>query len=109
MFELQAPGINWTLVMENLDHEGFYFPSEGAFSLFMSIYARACQVEHSFNFHNILLYVIRHYSCKLGIEDPFPSLCELKITNAIMAYRIPFRSTPYVCLCGIMLTARSHF
>ncbi|RVW13643.1 CCR4-NOT transcription complex subunit 1 [Vitis vinifera] len=38
-----APGINWTLVMENLDHEGFYFPNEGAFSFFMSIYARACQ------------------------------------------------------------------
>lgn len=38
-----APGINWTLVMENLDHEGFYFPNEGPFSFFMSIYACACQ------------------------------------------------------------------
>ena len=43
--------------MENLDHEGFYFPNEGAFSFFMSIYARACQVEHSFEFKNVLVYV----------------------------------------------------
>ncbi|KAK9292656.1 hypothetical protein L1049_020633 [Liquidambar formosana] len=38
-----APGTNWVLVMENLDHEGFYFPNEEAFSFFMSIYAHACQ------------------------------------------------------------------
>ncbi|KAG9452304.1 hypothetical protein H6P81_005208 [Aristolochia fimbriata] len=33
-----APETNWTSVMENLDHEGFYLPDEGAFSLLMSIY-----------------------------------------------------------------------
>ncbi|KAI3986448.1 hypothetical protein MKX01_037730 [Papaver californicum] len=38
-----APDINWVHVMENLDHEGFYFPSEDSFSLFMSVYASACQ------------------------------------------------------------------
>ncbi|KAL5812656.1 hypothetical protein ACOSQ3_027606 [Xanthoceras sorbifolium] len=38
-----APGTNWIHVMECLDHEGFYIPNEGAFSFFMSIYARACQ------------------------------------------------------------------
>ncbi|XP_058104447.1 uncharacterized protein LOC131248268 isoform X2 [Magnolia sinica] len=38
-----APEIDWRSVMENLDHEGFYFPDEKAFSLFMSIYAKACQ------------------------------------------------------------------
>lgn len=31
--------------MENLDHEGFYFPDEEAFYLFMSIYRNACQVH----------------------------------------------------------------
>ncbi|KAL6965062.1 hypothetical protein U1Q18_036119 [Sarracenia purpurea var. burkii] len=38
-----APGTNWTSVVENLDHEGFYFPNEVAFSFFMSVYRRACQ------------------------------------------------------------------
>ncbi|XP_027108902.2 uncharacterized protein [Coffea arabica] len=38
-----APEINWTAVIENLDHEGFYVPSEAAFSFFMSVYHRACQ------------------------------------------------------------------
>lgn len=31
--------------MENLDHEGFYIPNEEAFSFFMSVYRRACQVS----------------------------------------------------------------
>ncbi|KAI3984606.1 hypothetical protein MKX01_040483 [Papaver californicum] len=39
-----APDTNWVHVMENLDHEGFYFPSEDSFSFFMSVYASACQV-----------------------------------------------------------------
>ncbi|XP_059651610.1 uncharacterized protein LOC132299153 [Cornus florida] len=38
-----APGTNWTSVVENFDHEGFYIPNEAAFSFFMSIYRRACQ------------------------------------------------------------------
>ncbi|KAA8539793.1 hypothetical protein F0562_026485 [Nyssa sinensis] len=38
-----APETNWILVMENLDHEGLYFPNEQAFSFFMSVYSRACQ------------------------------------------------------------------
>ncbi|KAL7229494.1 hypothetical protein ACSBR2_008075 [Camellia fascicularis] len=38
-----APDINWINVVENLDHEGFYIPSEQAFFLFMSIYLHACQ------------------------------------------------------------------
>ncbi|XP_059666940.1 uncharacterized protein LOC132312554 isoform X2 [Cornus florida] len=38
-----APETDWILVMENLDHEGLYFPNEQAFSFFMSLYARACQ------------------------------------------------------------------
>lgn len=41
---LQAPGTDWMSVMECLDHEGFYIPNEGAFSFFMSIYARVSQV-----------------------------------------------------------------
>ncbi|XP_028103027.1 CCR4-NOT transcription complex subunit 1-like isoform X3 [Camellia sinensis] len=39
-----APNINWINVVENLDHESFYIPSEQACFLFMSIYLRACQV-----------------------------------------------------------------
>ncbi|KAI3965367.1 hypothetical protein MKX01_042848 [Papaver californicum] len=38
-----APDTNWIRVMENLDHEGLYFPSEGSFSFFMSVYRIACQ------------------------------------------------------------------
>lgn len=42
--QTQAPRTNWTSVMENLDHEGFSIPDEGAFLLLMSIYSRACKV-----------------------------------------------------------------
>ncbi|KAK3001360.1 hypothetical protein RJ639_021139, partial [Escallonia herrerae] len=38
-----APEINWILVMENLDHKGFYLPNEEAFIYLMSVYAHACQ------------------------------------------------------------------
>ncbi|XVF08470.1 hypothetical protein REPUB_Repub07fG0006100 [Reevesia pubescens] len=38
-----VPGINWKIVMEYMDHEGFYIPNSQAFSFFMSIYACACQ------------------------------------------------------------------
>jgi CCR4-NOT transcription complex subunit 1 len=38
-----APGINWVKVVENMDYEGFCIPDEKAFSLFMSIYKKACQ------------------------------------------------------------------
>ncbi|KAK9742789.1 hypothetical protein RND81_03G197500 [Saponaria officinalis] len=38
-----APDTDWVKVMENLDHEGFYIPSEDAFSFFMTIYKCACQ------------------------------------------------------------------
>ncbi|KAK1420125.1 hypothetical protein QVD17_21468 [Tagetes erecta] len=38
-----APGISWTAVIENLDHEGFYVPDEAAFSLLMSCYKHASQ------------------------------------------------------------------
>ena len=43
-FLIQAPKVDWIRVMENLDHEGFYIPNEEAFSFFMSVYRRACQV-----------------------------------------------------------------
>ncbi|XP_059434806.1 uncharacterized protein LOC132167794 isoform X1 [Corylus avellana] len=38
-----APGTNWIRVIENMDHEGFYFPNQEAFSFFMTAYKRACQ------------------------------------------------------------------
>ena len=41
---IQAPATNWIRVIENMDHEGFYIPNHEAFSFFMSVYRRACQV-----------------------------------------------------------------
>ncbi|KHG29327.1 CCR4-NOT transcription complex subunit 1 [Gossypium arboreum] len=41
--DVLAPGTNWIRVIENLDHEGFYIPSEAAFTFFMSVYQHACQ------------------------------------------------------------------
>ncbi|KAD3069237.1 hypothetical protein R6Q59_016720 [Mikania micrantha] len=38
-----APGISWTTVIENLDHEGFYVPDEAAFLLLISCYKHASQ------------------------------------------------------------------
>ncbi|XP_024992565.1 CCR4-NOT transcription complex subunit 1 isoform X2 [Cynara cardunculus var. scolymus] len=38
-----APGISWTTVIENLDHEGFYIPDEAAFLLLISCYRHASQ------------------------------------------------------------------
>ncbi|TKY68978.1 CCR4-NOT transcription complex subunit 1 [Spatholobus suberectus] len=36
-----APQTNWVRVIENLDHEGFFLPSEEAFSFLMSVYKHA--------------------------------------------------------------------
>ncbi|VFQ85948.1 unnamed protein product [Cuscuta campestris] len=38
-----APGLNWTVVMKNLDHDGFYVHNEAAFAFLMSLYKCACQ------------------------------------------------------------------
>ncbi|XP_019188947.1 PREDICTED: CCR4-NOT transcription complex subunit 1-like [Ipomoea nil] len=38
-----APGLNWGIIIGNLDHEGFYVPNEASFSVLMSMYRRACQ------------------------------------------------------------------
>nr|KAJ0226494.1 hypothetical protein LSAT_V11C100038780 [Lactuca sativa] len=38
-----APGINWTTVIKNLDHEGFYIPGEATISLLISCYRLASQ------------------------------------------------------------------
>ncbi|KAK7386118.1 hypothetical protein VNO78_26091 [Psophocarpus tetragonolobus] len=38
-----APQTNWVRVIENLDHEGFFLPSEEAFSFLMSVYKHACK------------------------------------------------------------------
>ncbi|XP_073219959.1 uncharacterized protein [Cicer arietinum] len=38
-----SPQTNWVRVFENLDHEGFYLPSEEAFSFLMSVYKHACK------------------------------------------------------------------
>ncbi|KAK7287009.1 hypothetical protein RJT34_22414 [Clitoria ternatea] len=41
--KLLAPQTNWVHVIENLDHEGFFLPSEEAFSFLMSVYKHACK------------------------------------------------------------------
>lgn len=41
---IQAPQTNWVRVIENLDHEGFFLPSEEAFSFLMAVYKHACKV-----------------------------------------------------------------
>ncbi|KAK7350377.1 hypothetical protein VNO77_08930 [Canavalia gladiata] len=38
-----APQTNWVRVIENLDHEGFFLPSEEAFSFLVSVYNHACK------------------------------------------------------------------
>ncbi|CAJ1948186.1 unnamed protein product [Sphenostylis stenocarpa] len=38
-----APHTNWVQVIENLDHEGFFLPSEEAFSFLMSVYKHFCK------------------------------------------------------------------
>nr|XP_025640967.1 CCR4-NOT transcription complex subunit 1 isoform X1 [Arachis hypogaea] len=38
-----APQTNWVRVIENLDHEGFFLPSEEAFCFLMSVYRHACK------------------------------------------------------------------
>lgn len=43
---IQAPQTNWVRVIENLDHEGFYLPSEEAFYFLMSVYKHACKVTY---------------------------------------------------------------
>ncbi|KAF5959204.1 hypothetical protein HYC85_000413 [Camellia sinensis] len=58
---VQAPETNWISVVENLDHEGFYFPNEAAFSFFMSVYKRACQGTSCL-----------YKTLKLTLQDPFP-------------------------------------
>ncbi|XP_020232404.1 CCR4-NOT transcription complex subunit 1 isoform X1 [Cajanus cajan] len=40
-----APQTNWVRVIESLDHEGFFLPSEEAFSFLMSVYKLACKQE----------------------------------------------------------------
>ncbi|KAI9078450.1 hypothetical protein K1719_039546 [Acacia pycnantha] len=44
-----APGINWTRIVENLDHEGFFVPGEEAFSFLMSVYKHACKEPFPLN------------------------------------------------------------
>ncbi|GAY41902.1 hypothetical protein CUMW_062890 [Citrus unshiu] len=50
-----APNTNWIRVVENLDYEGFYIPTEEAFSFFMSVYKYACQskLQEPFPLHAV--------------------------------------------------------
>ncbi|CAH9118024.1 unnamed protein product [Cuscuta europaea] len=41
--KMLAPGLNWVIVIKNLDHDGFYVYNETAFFFIMSMYKCACQ------------------------------------------------------------------
>ncbi|KVH89220.1 CCR4-Not complex component, Not1, C-terminal [Cynara cardunculus var. scolymus] len=59
-----APGISWTTVIENLDHEGFYIPDEAAFLLLISCYRHASQS----GILDAYIVLIR----LMMMQDPFP-------------------------------------
>ncbi|KAJ4956450.1 hypothetical protein NE237_013233 [Protea cynaroides] len=103
-----APGTNWVSVMENLDHEGFYFPNEEAFSFFMSVYANACQ--DPFPLHAICGSVWKNAEGQLSflryaVSAPpeiftfAHSARQLAFVDAIHGHKLPEGSAKQVWLC----------
>lgn len=43
---LQHPSLNWSLVIANLDYEGFSVPDENSFSALVTMYRLVCEVSH---------------------------------------------------------------
>ncbi|KAK1261309.1 hypothetical protein QJS04_geneDACA021630 [Acorus gramineus] len=89
-----VPEVNWIRVMENLDHEGFYIPDEGAFTLFMSIYANACQ--DPFPLHAVCSSVWKN------AEDAHA-------TNPDIISRISDLCQEFKILASVLDTAPFHF
>ncbi|KAK1305818.1 hypothetical protein QJS10_CPA10g00894 [Acorus calamus] len=89
-----VPEMNWIRVMENLDHEGFYIPDEGAFTLFMSIYANACQ--DPFPLHAVCSSVWKN------AEDAHA-------TNPDIISRISDLCQEFKILASVLDTAPFHF
>ncbi|KAK1304862.1 hypothetical protein QJS10_CPB11g00341 [Acorus calamus] len=97
-----VPELDWIRVMENLDHDGFYIPDEGAFSLLMSIYAYACQsIAELHRNNNSSGNVNQAWSCL----DLLEMLCQLAERGHASPVRMmlenPLRQCPETLLVGI--------
>ncbi|XP_057455962.1 uncharacterized protein LOC130747140 isoform X2 [Lotus japonicus] len=62
--KLLAPQTNWVRVIENLDHEGFFLPSEEAFSFLMAVYKHA--YKEPFPLHAICGFVWKNTEGQLS-------------------------------------------
>ncbi|GMI98283.1 hypothetical protein like AT1G02080 [Hibiscus trionum] len=103
-----APDTNWVRVIENLDHEGFYIPSEAAFTFFMSVYQHACQ--DPFPLHAICGSVWKNIEGQLSLlkyavsamPDVFTfshSLRKLAYMDAVHGHRLPLGNENHAWLC----------
>ncbi|KAK8565927.1 hypothetical protein V6N12_059472 [Hibiscus sabdariffa] len=103
-----APDINWIQVIENLDHEGFYIPSESAFTFFMSVYQHACQ--DPFPLHAIcgsvwknidgqLSFLKCAVSAKPDIFTFIHSSRKLAYTDAVHGNKLPLGNENHAWLC----------
>ncbi|XP_043707891.1 CCR4-NOT transcription complex subunit 1-like isoform X2 [Telopea speciosissima] len=112
-----APGTNWVSVMENLDHEGFYFPNEEAFSFFMSVYANACQ--DPFPLHAICGSVWKNAEGQLSflryaVSAPpeiftfAHSARQLAYVDAVHGHKLPQGNASQAWLCLDLLEVLCH-
>ncbi|XP_043718242.1 CCR4-NOT transcription complex subunit 1-like isoform X2 [Telopea speciosissima] len=112
-----APGTNWVSVMENLDHEGFYFSNEEEFSFFMSVYANACQ--DPFPLHAICgsvwknaegqLSFLRYAVCAPPEIFTFGhSVRQLAYVDAVHGHKLPQRNANQAWLCLDLLEVLCH-
>ncbi|XP_039063628.1 CCR4-NOT transcription complex subunit 1-like isoform X2 [Hibiscus syriacus] len=103
-----APDTNWIRVIENLDHDGFYIPTEAAFTFFMSVYKHACQ--DPFPLHAICGSVWKNIEGQLSflryavsaLPDVFTfshSLRKLAYTDVVHGHKLPLGSDNHAWLC----------
>ncbi|KAL4353352.1 hypothetical protein GQ457_06G032980 [Hibiscus cannabinus] len=103
-----APDTNWIRVIENLDHEGFYIPSEAAFTFFMSVYQHACQ--DPFPLHAICGSVWKNIEGQLSLlkyavsamPDVFTfshASRKLAYTDAVHGHKLPLGNDNHAWLC----------
>ncbi|GAU24430.1 hypothetical protein TSUD_391390 [Trifolium subterraneum] len=105
-----APQTNWVRVIENLDHEGFYLPSEEAFSFLLSVYKHAC--KEPFPLHAAYVDAINGHKLQNGHAnhawlciDLLDVLCQLaekghaSVVWSILDY--PLKHCPEILLLGI--------
>ncbi|KAE8699711.1 transcription factor UNE10-like [Hibiscus syriacus] len=103
-----APDTNWIRVIENLDHDGFYIPTEAAFIFFMSVYRHACQ--DPFPLHAICgsvwkniegqLSFLRYAVSAVSEVFTFPhSSRKLAYTDAVHGHKLPLGNDNHAWLC----------